>query len=94
MEASGAITGGGALAGLAWAGSSSSTRTGWTIGAGAEYAFAPNFSVRLEYLYYDLGRIDVSVAPLNAATAATGIAATQRHDLDGHIVRAGVNFRF
>lgn len=94
VEGSGAITGSGALAGLAWAGSSKSTRTGWTIGGGAEYAFTQNLSARIEYLYYDLGDLNVSVAPLNAATIASGIAATQRHELSGHIVRAGVNFRF
>lgn len=94
VEASGNIVGGGGLAGLAWAGNERSTRTGWTIGAGAEWAFTPNLTARLEYLYYDLGDANVTVGPLNAATAATGIFATQRHDVNGHIVRAGVNFRF
>ena len=30
----------------------SSTRTGWTVGAGWEYGFTPNWSARLEYRYY------------------------------------------
>ncbi len=29
------------------------TLTGWTIGAGLEYMINPNWSVKLEYLYYD-----------------------------------------
>ncbi len=33
----------------------SKTRTGWTIGAGSEYKFAPNWSVFLEYNYADFG---------------------------------------
>jgi outer membrane immunogenic protein len=94
VNASGAIVGSGLLGGTAWGGSYSETRVGWTAGAGVEYAFSPNISFKLEYLYYDLGAVDVSVAPANGFTAATGIAAFQRHEFDGHIVRAGVNFRF
>jgi outer membrane immunogenic protein len=33
----------------------SSTRTGWTVGAGWEYGFTPNWSARLEYRYTDFG---------------------------------------
>ena len=36
--------------------SNSSTRVGWTIGVGGEYAFSQNWSAKVEYLYYDLGR--------------------------------------
>ena len=31
------------------------TRTGWTVGAGWEYGFTPNWSARLEYRYTDFG---------------------------------------
>jgi high affinity Mn2+ porin len=34
-------------------------RPGWAAGAGLEYAFAPHWSVRLEYLYAAFGRADV-----------------------------------
>jgi outer membrane immunogenic protein len=40
-----------AIPGFAVAGSSSNTHLGWTIGAGWEYAFANNWSARVEYLY-------------------------------------------
>ena len=33
----------------------SRTKVGWTAGAGAEWAFAPNWSAKIEYLYIDLG---------------------------------------
>ncbi|MGY2907104.1 outer membrane protein [Bradyrhizobium sp. URHC0002] len=33
----------------------STTRTGWTVGAGWEYGFAPNWSARVEYRYTDFG---------------------------------------
>jgi outer membrane immunogenic protein len=31
------------------------TRTGWTVGSGVDYSFAPHWSVVLEYNYYDFG---------------------------------------
>jgi outer membrane immunogenic protein len=34
------------------------TRVGWTIGAGVEHMWAPNWTVALEALYVDLGRFD------------------------------------
>ena len=61
-----------ATGGLAWAGDRFlstpavgdeekhiSRRLGWAAGAGLEYAFAPNWSVRLEYLYSQFARADV-----------------------------------
>ncbi|WP_457797141.1 outer membrane protein [Methylocystis sp. S23] len=33
----------------------SATRTGWTAGGGLEWAFLPNLSLKIEYLYVDLG---------------------------------------
>ncbi len=34
----------------------SSTRTGWTVGGGVEYAVTNNWSIRAEYRYTDFGR--------------------------------------
>src|SRR5438270_558045 len=34
-------------------------RLGWAAGAGVEYAFAPHWSVKLEYLYSQFGRADI-----------------------------------
>ena len=36
-------------------GSTSRTRTGWTLGVGSEYKFAPNWSVFVEYNHADFG---------------------------------------
>jgi outer membrane immunogenic protein len=35
--------------------SASLMRTGWTAGAGLEYAFAPNWSAKIEYDYLGFG---------------------------------------
>ena len=36
-------------------GSDTATKTGWTVGGGVEYALTNRWSVKGEYLYYDLG---------------------------------------
>lgn len=40
--------------------SSSSTQTGWVAGLGGEVAVAPRLRIRAEYLYYDLGDMQVN----------------------------------
>ena len=39
--------------------SRSKTRYGFAIGGGYEYAFAPRWSIKLEYLYMDFGKYTV-----------------------------------
>jgi outer membrane immunogenic protein len=62
---------------------------GWTAGAGVEASLSHAWSWKLEYLYYDLGNERVS-----GLIGATGT--TQFFDIKqtGHIVRAGLNYRF
>jgi outer membrane immunogenic protein len=59
----------------------SHTNVGWTAGVGAEYRFAPDWSVKVEYLYVDLA---------NSNFVTTGAS----HGLSFGIVRAGVNYHF
>lgn len=87
----------------------SNTQVGWTAGGGLEWMFWPNWSAKVEYLYYDLGSIRVSSAisaPYNVAEipgpggfpAFSGIWATTLTTasmrFNGNIVRAGVNYHF
>jgi len=75
-------------------GSTSSTRAGWTLGAGLERKLNANWSLRGEYLYADFGSIS-STATENAPGGAGGTSTfhdTQR--LNTNIVRIGVNRRF
>lgn len=60
-------------------------RTGWTIGAGAEFAVTENVSVLTEYAYTDLGNPTVTDA------SAPGQAT---ESLKMHTLKAGLNFRF
>lgn len=74
------------LGGVPAPGFVATNRTGWTIGAGVEYAVTENISLQTEYAYTDLGAPTVSDAALLPASAT--------ESLKLHTVKAGVNFRF
>jgi len=67
-------------------------QTGWTIGAGWEYALAPSWSVKAEYLHVRFS----SFATTGLITSTTGgtnvMHGTVREDID--IARVGLNYRF
>ncbi len=79
-------------------GTLSNSRIGWTAGGGAEWLFAPNWSVKVEYLYYDLGSVTYGLSPLqsfnSASTPFTVGAPFSRTSFRGNIVRAGLNYHF
>jgi len=83
--------------GYGWYGSSNSVRTGWTAGAGAEYAITNNISLKAEYLYYDLGSKTVTAAG-NGAVASfaglNGIYGVTKTDYNGSVARVGINYKF
>jgi outer membrane immunogenic protein len=72
-------------------GSSASMRTGWTAGAGLEWAFMNNFSLKAEYLYYDLGSDTVHVFTVVAVQPSLMVARVQT---TGNILRVGFNYKF
>lgn len=61
--------------------SESKTHLGWTIGAGVEVGFAPNWTAKVEYLYLDL---------MDRGYSITGMD----NGLQSNLVRLGVNYRF
>jgi outer membrane immunogenic protein len=63
--------------------SDSESKFGYTIGAGLEYAFLSNWTVKGEYLYVDLGSFSPSFA-----------AGLYNVNFSEHILRAGLNYRF
>ena len=63
-------------------------RTGWTAGAGLEYAFAPNWSAKIEYDYLGFGN-----QTLNLPTSAFPAYSTNA-SLNVQEVKAGINFKF
>jgi outer membrane immunogenic protein len=83
--------------GLVWSGSDSETKFGWTIGAGLEYAFTNNLTLKGEYLYYDLGKTTVSAlgnAAVRGTAALNGIDYVSSTENRGSIIRAGLNYKF
>ena len=60
-------------------------KNGYTVGAGVEYMFAPNWSAKAEYQYYNFGDARFTAGPL----VGTGNFTT-----DDHTFKAGVNYRF
>ena len=70
-------------------------RLGWTAGAGVEWAFDPRWSVKGEYLRYDLGAANTAnVGALFYATRTGLSSAGYSAPFNGNIVRAGVNYHF
>jgi outer membrane immunogenic protein len=61
-------------------------RDGYTVGAGLEYMFAPNWSAKIEYQYYNFGNTTFTSGPAE-------IVGSRFHD-DEHTVKAGLNYRF
>jgi len=83
----------GPLGQLQFTGNDRRTEAGYTVGAGIEHAFAPNWTVKAEYLFYDLRDHTVNVALIpNSGGGGTGY--NSRFENDGHIVRAGLNYKF
>jgi outer membrane immunogenic protein len=61
-------------------------KDGYTVGAGLEYMFAPNWSAKAEYQYYDFGNTTFATGPAPIVGA--------RFRDDEHTVKVGINYRF
>jgi outer membrane immunogenic protein len=61
-------------------------RDGYTVGAGLEYMFAPNWSAKVEYQYYNFGSTTFTGGPAEVVGA--------RFRDDEHTVKAGLNYHF
>jgi outer membrane immunogenic protein len=72
--------------------SSSTQKTGWVVGAGVEWMFAPNWIVRGEYQHIDLGSVSSALSPAGCDSFNCNFSATQNVRLD--VLRAGVSFKF
>ena len=74
--------------------SESQTLSGYAVGGGAEWLFLPNWSVKAEYLYYNLGTLTTSGVQFSyKAAGVAAISTAQSNSLfSGNIVRAGINY--
>jgi outer membrane immunogenic protein len=64
-------------------GGTDGVRTGWTAGAGLDYALDPNWSVGAEYRYTDLGH-----------STFTRLAVTDRNEFNYNAIRLRITYRF
>jgi outer membrane immunogenic protein len=71
-------------------GASTSTRAGWTVGAGAEWIFAPGWSAKAEYLYIDLGTQSTNLPSVILPAFVFSASAPFREN----IARVGINYHF
>ena len=79
------ITGGGAIFDTT---STSSNRSGWIVGVGVEWGFAPNWSAKIEYNHIDFGSANVTV--LSSVAGISNVSTSETVE----VVKAGVNYRF
>lgn len=69
----------------------SKTKSGWTAGIGAEYAFNDNWSLKSEYMYTDLGKANLYSGDLGIDS---DVNANLDRKFNFHMVRVGLNFHF
>ena len=77
------------------------TLTGWTAGGGVEWAISPEWTVKADYLYYNLGSVNVSSFGSNNNFMTTSFSSSPYGELSqsstslsGNIIRGGVNRHF
>jgi outer membrane immunogenic protein len=78
---------------LQFTGRTSGVETGYVVGGGIEHAFTPNWTLKGEYLYYDLGSQTVA-SNVVAGSGGGGTGYNSRFENDGHMLRMGLNYKF
>ena len=79
------------FAGVTTTNTPSNTRTGWTVGAGWEYALWDNWSAKIEYDFMDFGKESVG---FNYTANPAGLTERWNIDEQVHVVKLGLNYRF
>jgi outer membrane immunogenic protein len=69
----------------------SATKAGWTVGGGAEWALPGNWSVKSEYLHFDLGSQTLVALPIPVFPP---FSVSSQFKNSGDLVRVGLNYRF
>ncbi len=93
-----------------WSGNNSKTRVGWTVGAGVEHAVTEHVTLKLDALYYNLGKVKTSATGSSAnscgyasvvggcsdgGTSTTTLTNyTTKTTVDGVVARVGLNYKF
>jgi outer membrane immunogenic protein len=79
-------------------GNKSQTLVGWNVGGGLEWMFMPNWSLKAEGIYWNMGNMTVPTATFAAAPDSYHVplvtVGAVRVNYQGVIARAGVNYHF
>ncbi len=75
------------------AGTSSKTLTGWSAGAGIDFAFARNWTIGAEYLYVDLGHISTT-QQTSLPFFAPVLTVTTNQKVSMQVGRLTINYKF
>ena len=70
----------------------SGVRAGAAAGAGWEYAFSPNWSLKLEYLYTWFDRVGSNYTVVSTTGSTNAVRYSDQ--VSDHIGRVGINYRF
>ena len=64
------------------------TMFGWTVGGGVEWAYAANWTAKVEYGYFDFGTLDT--------TGSSSFTERERQSIDvtAQTVKLGLNYRW
>jgi outer membrane immunogenic protein len=71
----------------------SSTRLGWTVGAGVEGVVSGNWTAKIEYLYIDLGNVSGSFTTPIVAPSGAFLTSSYTSHITDNILRVGLNYK-
>ena len=74
--------------------SDSSTKIGWTLGAGLEGVLSGNWTGKIEYIYVDLGTVSGAFATPIVTTSGAFLVSRFSSRITDNILRVGVNYKF
>jgi outer membrane immunogenic protein len=82
------------LSGFNFVGAVSGPRSGWTVGAGAEWAVVNSWAIKLEWLHIDVGSVSYIDACAVPACAGGFAWATNNVRFRDDLIRIGLNYKF
>jgi outer membrane immunogenic protein len=74
--------------------STSTTRVGWTVGGGLEYAVTNNWSIRAEYRYAQFGHSTVFATNSFVIPVLTAVGAFANRTINENRVQVGFSYKF
>ncbi len=74
--------------------SASTTRVGWTVGGGLEYAVTNNWSIRAEYRYAQFGHSTVYATNSYVLPGLTAVGAFGNRTINENRVQVGFSYKF